>query len=334
MNRTHIVRPGVAAIVAIVTLGASAWAATAVQVGVSGKTYASSVVQCAPDPTTGVLSPAVEAGLFNPKNSAKAAVSLNGTPVATVTTDNPFASVRLADGDNTVVVAINKKTADSYAFAVQPGECSTSGNTFSADGTLEYAASGKSYATVTPGCALNPATGQAQRYVNLFDNGTYLLNVSVNGVPLTQLSATRPHTPVFLSAGWNVISAANGTSSIDYYVRDGGDGACLPDTSGNTFSADGTLEYAASGKSYATVTPGCAWNAATGQPQPYVNLFDSGTYLLNVSVNGVPLTQLSATRPHTPIFLSAGLNVISAANGTLSIDYYVRDGRVGMCTLP
>jgi hypothetical protein len=41
---------------------------------------------------------------------------------------------------------------------------------------------------------LNPATGRAQRYVNLFDSGTYLLNVSVNGVPLTQLSATRPHT--------------------------------------------------------------------------------------------------------------------------------------------
>ena len=226
MNRRHILRPGAAAFAAIVALGlgASAWAATTVQVGASGRTYASSVVQCAPHPTTGVLSPAVEAGLFNPKKQAKATVSLNGTPVATVTTDNPFANVRLADGDNTVVVAINKRTADSYAFAVQ--QCSTSGNTFSPDGTLEYAASGKSYATVIPGCALNPATGQAQRYVNLFDNGTYLLNVSVNGVPLTQLSATRPHAPVFLSAGWNVISAANGTLSIDYYVRDGGDGMC------------------------------------------------------------------------------------------------------------
>lgn len=334
MNRTHILRPAAGAFVAIVALGASASAATALQVGGSGKTYASSVVQCVPDPTTGVLSPAVEAGLFNPKNNAKATVSLNGTPVATVTTDSPFADVWLADGDNTVVVALNRKTADSYVFTVQPGECSISGNTFSDDGTLEYAASGKSYATVIPGCAFNPATGQAQRYVNLFDNGTYLLNVSVNGVPLTQLSATRPHTPVFLSPGWNVITAANGTLSTDYYVRDGGDGACLPDTSGNTFSPDGTLEYAASGKSYATVTPGCAWNAATGQPQPYVHLFDDGAYLLDVFVNGVPLTQLSATRPHTPVFLSAGLNVISAANGALSIDYYVRDGADGMCTLP
>ena len=226
MNRTQIFRLGVGAFVTIVALGASARAATALQVGASGKTYASSAVQCAPDPTTGVLSPAVEAGLFNPKNNVKAIVSLNGAPVATVTTANPSANVQLADGDNTVVVALNKKTADSYTFAVQPGECSTSGNTLSADGALEYAASGKSYATVIPGCALNPATGRAQRYVNLFDNGTYVLNVSVNGVPLTQLSASIPHTPVFLSAGLNVISAANGTLSIDYYVRDGGDGMC------------------------------------------------------------------------------------------------------------
>jgi hypothetical protein len=168
----------------------------------------------------------VEAGLFNPKNNAKATVWLNGSAVATVTTDNPFADVQLADGDNTVVVAINRKTADSYQFAVQAGECSTAGNTFSADGTLEYGASGKSYATVTPGCAWNAATGQAQPYVHLFANDAYLLNVSVNGVPLTQLSATHSHTPVFLSAGLNVISAANGTLSIDYYVRDGADGMC------------------------------------------------------------------------------------------------------------
>jgi hypothetical protein len=197
-----------------------------VQVGASGKTYASSAVQCAINPTTGVLSPVVEAGLFNPKNNAQATVSLNGTSVATVTTDNPVAVVWLANGDNTVLVAIKKKTTDSYAFAVPVGTCDTSGNTFSADGTLEYAASGKSYATVTPGCAWSATTGQAQPYVNLFDDGNYLLNVSVNGVPLTQLDQTHPHTPVFLSAGLNVISAANGSLSTDYYVRDGGDGMC------------------------------------------------------------------------------------------------------------
>jgi len=210
-------------------LGTSAWAATTVQIGSSGKTYASSAVRCVAHPATGQLSPVIEAGLFNPKNNASAAIVLNGAPVANVTTADPAADVWLADGGNTVVVALSRKTADTYTFTVQPGMCAlpdTSGNTFSADGTLEYAASSKSYATVTPGCALNPATGLAQPYVHLMDNGNYLLNVSVNGEPLTQLSATRPHTPVFLSAGQNVISAANGYLSVDYYVRDGGAGMC------------------------------------------------------------------------------------------------------------
>lgn len=147
-----------------------------------------------------------------------------------MTDTTPATNVWLADGSNKVIVALSKKTADSYAFTVQPGMCAlpdTSGNTFSADGTLEYAASNKSYATVKPGCALNPNTGIAQPYVNLFDNGTYLLNVSVNGVPLTQLNGTtRTHVPVFLNAGQNVISAANGYVSTDYYVRDGGTGTC------------------------------------------------------------------------------------------------------------
>jgi hypothetical protein len=65
-----------------------------------------------------------------------------------------------------------------------------------------------------------------------------------------------------------------------------------------------------------------------------VNLFDNGTYLLNVSVNNVPLTQLSTSRRSTPVFLAPGLNVISAANGAVSTDYYVRDGGDGSCTLP
>ena len=228
MKHTRVVS-GVIAVGAIAVLATSAQAATTVQVGSSGKTYASSAVRCVANPAAGVLSPMVEAGLFNPKNNAKAEVVLNGIPVANVTTANPAANVWLADGNNTVVVALNGKTADAYTFTVQPGLCAvpdTSGNTFSADGTLEYAASGKSYATVTPGCALNPATGLAQPYVNLMDNGGYLLNVSVNGEPLTQLSATRPHTPVFLSAGPNVISAANGYLTVDYYVRDGGAGTC------------------------------------------------------------------------------------------------------------
>lgn len=220
---------GVAAFVAVMALGTPAWAATTVQVGASGKTFASSMVQCVANPA-GILSPAVEAGLFNSTSKASATVSLNGNPVAIITAASPSTNIWLADGNNTVVVALNKKTADSYTFAVQAAMCTlpdTSGNTFSSDGTLEYAASGKSYATVIPGCALNSATGLAQPYVNLFDNGSYLLNVSVNNVSLTQLSASRPHTPAFLSAGMNVISAANGYLSTDYYVRDGGDGTCV-----------------------------------------------------------------------------------------------------------
>jgi hypothetical protein len=237
MKSKKILSSGVAAFVAVMALGEPVWAATTVQVGASGKTYASSVVQCATDPATGNQSPVVEAGLFNPKGGETATVLLNGTTVANVTAAVPASSVWLADGNNKVVVALSKRTADSYVFAVQQGMCTptvtptvtlpdTSGNTFSPDGTLEYAASGKSYATVTPGCALNPATGRAQPYVNLFDNGNYLLNVSVNGIPLTQLSKLRLHTPVFLNAGLNVISATNGSLSIDYYVRDGGDGMC------------------------------------------------------------------------------------------------------------
>ncbi|WAK01064.1 hypothetical protein [Methylobacter sp. YRD-M1] len=229
MKNKKILSSRAAACVGMAILGAPVWATTTVQVGASGKTYASSAVQCAANPATGEQAPVIEAGLFNPKQGVSASVSLNGASVATVTTNNPAANVWLADGSNTVVVALSKRTTDSYAFNVQSGMCAlpdTAGNTFSADGTLEYAVSNKSYATVTPGCALNPSTGMAQPYVNLFDNGSYLLNVSVNGVPLTQLSSTRPHTPVFLSAGQNVISAVNGYLSTDYYVRDGGDGTC------------------------------------------------------------------------------------------------------------
>jgi hypothetical protein len=229
MENKRILSSGVVALAAVVALSGLTWAATTLQVGASGKTFASSMVTCAADPTTGVQSPVIEAGLLNPKRGTSATVSLNGTSVATVTADIQATNVWLADGNNTVVVALTKRTADRYTFTVQPSMCAlpdTSGNTFSADGTLEYAASGKSYATITPGCALNASTGLAQPYVHLFDNGDYLLNVSVNGVPLTQLSRLQRHTPVFLSAGVNVISAANAYLSIDYYVRDGGDGTC------------------------------------------------------------------------------------------------------------
>jgi hypothetical protein len=230
MRLTETLLSGVTALAAVTAPGASTFAATTVQIGSSGKTFASSGAQCAANPVTGLIAPRVEAGLFNPKPNTSAVVTLNGGFVKNVVATDPGANVWLADGNNTVVVALTKKVSDTYVFTVNAGQCSlpdTSGNTFSPDGTLEYAASGKSYATVTPGCASNPGTGQAQPYVNLFDNGGFLLNVSVNGVPLTQLSAQRPHTPVFLGIGQNVISAVNGSLSTDYYVRDGGNGQCV-----------------------------------------------------------------------------------------------------------
>jgi hypothetical protein len=204
-------------------------ALTDVQVGASGKTYASATVQCALNPVTG-MAPMVRAGLYNPKKNASAIVSLNAASLATVTFISPDTAVWLVNGPNAVVVALDRRTSDSYSFdatSTQANYCipDTGGNLVTAD-NLEYAASQKSYATVVPGCALNAATGRAQPYVNLFDNGTYLLNVSVNNVPLTQLGTSRKSTPVFLAAGLNVVSAANGTLSTDYYVRDGGTGTC------------------------------------------------------------------------------------------------------------
>lgn len=226
--RLHMPLLSAAATLAAI-LSTAAAAQTTVLIGASGKTYASASVSCLTQPATGKPAAAIEAGLFNPKRGASATVALDGTGIATLSTDSPSTTVWLPDGSHAVAVALSRKTTDTYRYTVPSGLCAlpdTSGNVFSADGTLEYAASGKSYATVTPGCALNAATGLAQPYVNLFDNGGFLLNVSVNGTPLTQLSATRPHTPVFLRAGTNVISAANGSLSVDYYVRDGGTGSC------------------------------------------------------------------------------------------------------------
>lgn len=207
-------------------------AATTVQIGPSGKTFASGEATCAVHPVTGVSTPVVQAGLFNPKprRETEAVVSLNGAVVDRVDATNPSTDVWLTVGNNTVAVALSKKVVDRYAYTATANLCSpvdTGGNFFSPDGTLEYAASGKSYLTVTPGCALNPATGLTQPFVNLFDNGSFLLNVSVNGVALTQLSATRPRVAVFLGAGRNIITAANGSLSTDTFVRDGSTGVCV-----------------------------------------------------------------------------------------------------------
>ena len=233
MKSERFLSSGLLAFAAAMALGTPAWAVTGVQVGASGKTYASAEVRCDLHPVNG-MAPMVQAGLYNPMKSASATVSLNGSPDSPVTFLSPDATLWLANGANTVVVALDKRTADSYAFDAlltypdQPNVCipDTRGNAMNADKTLEYSASQKSYATVQSGCALNPLTGRAQPYVHLFDNGTYLLNVSVNNVPLTQLGISRKSTPVFLAAGLNVISAANGALSTDYYVRRGGEGTC------------------------------------------------------------------------------------------------------------
>lgn len=231
INRRSWFAAAALACAAVLAPGAPAMALTGVQVGASGATYASAAIQCALNPETG-MGPSVRAGLYNPKKGASATVSLNGKAVATVTFANPDTTVWLASGINTVVVSVNKKTVDRYTFdatsaANEANVCmpDTSGNTITGD--LEYGASLKSYAVVTPGCALNAATGRAQPFVNLFDNGRYLLNVSVNNAALTQLNGTtRLRVPVFLAPGLNVISAANGSLSTDYYVRDGGSGTC------------------------------------------------------------------------------------------------------------
>ena len=219
---------GLIASIATTGFGTPAWALSGVQVGASGKTYASTAVQCALHPVAG-MAPVVQAGLYNPRKNASATVALNGTAVATVTFIDPDSQVWLVNGPNAVTIAPDRKTSDSFSFDASSNQVNycipdTQGNVVAGD--LEYAASQKSYATVIPGCAFNALTGRAQPYVNLFDGGTYVLNVSVNNAPLTQLGSTRRSTPVFLAPGLNVVSATNGALSTDYYVRDGGSGTC------------------------------------------------------------------------------------------------------------
>lgn len=208
----------------------SAWADSPVQPGPSGKTYASLAVLCLSDPGTGAVQAAVDVGLRQPAPRAQAVVSLNGQPVARLSAARPAVPVWLPEGMNDVGVRLNRRIVDRFAFGVSATQCQmpdTSGNTISADGSLETSASGRSSATVAPGCAHNPATGEVQPFVNLFAEGQVILNVSVNGVPLTQLSPQRPSTPVFLQAGWNQVSATSGSAAVDQYVRNVGDGRCM-----------------------------------------------------------------------------------------------------------
>ena len=221
------------ALLSVAVMSEPAWAAGGIQIGSSGKTYASASLACAVHPTDG-MSPMVQAGLYNPKRNTTATISLNGSTVATVSYFAPEAKVWLINGSNTVGVALSKRVSDTYMFDANSRQTNiclpdTSGNTVIGD--LEYAASNNlyatTYATVSSGCAVNPGSGRAEPFVNLFDSSSTLFDVSINNAPLTQLGSTRQHTPVFLGPGWNVISAVNANLSItDYYVRNGGDGSC------------------------------------------------------------------------------------------------------------
>lgn len=229
MDRQTFGRAAAALVLGGIAAAPSAWAGSPVQIGASGQTFASAAVLCLADPASGTVQAAVQAGLHQPARRSRGTVRLDGSLVARVTAARPATTVTLTTGAHDVAVRQGRGATDHFRFDVADGRCvlpDTSGNAFSADGTLEFAASGKSHATVAPGCALNPATGEVQPFVNLFVDGSVLLNVSVNGVPLTQLGPQHPSTPVFLQAGFNVVSAVNGNVSVDHYVRDAGDGAC------------------------------------------------------------------------------------------------------------
>jgi hypothetical protein len=230
MNQRKVLATAATVLIAASAVNTPATAATTVQIGSSGRTFASSAVQCAVNPATGLQSPKVQVGLFNPTPRTEAEVRLNGVRLTELQSEAPVTDVWLADGNNTVTMTLSKKVSDTYVFSASSGQCNlpaTPGNFYSADGTLEYAVSGKSYLTVTPGCALNPSTGLTQPFVNLFDNGSFVLNVSINGTPLTQLSTLRPRALVFLTAGKNTVTAANGSLSTDTFIRDGGTGTCV-----------------------------------------------------------------------------------------------------------
>lgn len=226
-------RTALVATFAAAGMSGQALAATGIQIGASGKSYASTSVQCALHPVEGI-SPMVQVGLYNPKRNASAEISLNGSAVASVTFFSPDSQVWLVNGMNSINVALSRRSTDRYSFdatATEENYCLPDTTNNVEIGDLEYAASNNlyatTYATISTSCALNPATGRAQPFVNLFDNSNLLFNVSLNLAALTQLSSTRTHTPIFLAPGWNVISASNGALSIiDYYVRHGGDGTC------------------------------------------------------------------------------------------------------------
>jgi len=128
-----------AALMAAAGFSANTWAANTVQIGATGKTFASSGAQCAVNPATGVSAPRVQAGLFNPVPHVEAEVRLNGVNLKEVLTASPLADVWLPNGSSKVSVVLSKRLTDTYVFSVTAGQCSLPvGNYVSPDGTLEY----------------------------------------------------------------------------------------------------------------------------------------------------------------------------------------------------
>ena len=96
--------------------------------------------------------------------------------------------------------------------------------------------------------------------------------VSLNGETVATVTTANPVATVWLADGANEVVVTINKKTSDTYTFTMPAGMCSPGTFGNTLSADGLWEYGASGKSSVTVAAGCAWNAATGQPQPYAHI--------------------------------------------------------------
>ena len=74
--------------IATLAMSPGAWSMTGIQIGASGKTYASGALECGVHPSLG-MAPMVRAGLYNPKRNASATVSLGGAPIASVSSFRP-----------------------------------------------------------------------------------------------------------------------------------------------------------------------------------------------------------------------------------------------------
>lgn len=120
MKTSQVLSSG-AAFCAVTILCSPVMAVDFIQLGESGKTYASSAVSCAVNPENERLPLIEEVGLYKPKGKASADVSRNDVFVKTVTTDDPFVEVWLEYGINDIVVTVNRHTIDTYTYSVPIG---------------------------------------------------------------------------------------------------------------------------------------------------------------------------------------------------------------------